>query len=170
MKKFICFIALAALLSADAANPERPRRRDKRPIQTMTPPVYAPQNNADDRVNPAPTPEERAKFAAARKRRFEIMVLIGAYKIMPENERQALRTELLKRIEADFNATTADQKERLARAEENLKKMRKELSEREAQRTELVKRELDRLLKIQFPNRRRNPHQPGKNPAAPEKK
>ena len=57
------------------------------------------------------------------------MVLIGAYKIMPENERTALKAELLKRIEADFQATMADKRERIARAEADLQKLRKELAE-----------------------------------------
>jgi hypothetical protein len=83
------------------------------------------------------------------------MVLIGAYKIMPENERQNLRAELLKRIEDDFQATMQMQKERIARAEADLKKLRSELAEREANGKVLVEHELDRLLKMPMPTRRR---------------
>ena len=100
------------------------------------------------------SPEQRAKFNAARQRRFEIMVLIGAYKIMPEAERKALRSELLKRIDADFQATVNEQKDRIVRAENDLKKLRSELAERESHRSELVERELERLLKMPMPGGR----------------
>ena len=168
MKKIICLIALSTLLAADASNHDRGKRREKRMPQ-MSPAVYATQKPMRTGEERQIAPEERAKFAAARKRRFEIMVLIGAYKIMPENERQPLRAELLKRIEADFNAMTADQKERIARAEADLKRLRKELAERENKRAELVNRELERLLKMQFPNRRKNNQHPQHHKPNPQK-
>ena len=108
---------------------------------------------------PVMTPEQRAGFEAARKRRFEIMVLIGAYKIMPEEQRAALKAELLKRIEADFRASMQMQKARIAKAEAELKQLRAGLAEKEAQADKLVAKELDRLLKMPMPGSRRGPRQ-----------
>ena len=167
MKKFLS-VMLFALLAAGTVQADGPKHRGKkdeprkenRPRPVMTLPVYADSTRQQNKFTAEITPEERAKFGASRKRRMEIMVLIGAYKIMPANERAALKAELLKRIEADFQATMADQRERIARAEADLQKLRKELSEREANGKVLVERELDRLLKIEFPRSR---------PGAPKK-
>ncbi|MBR2356602.1 MAG: hypothetical protein IKA65_01070 [Lentisphaeria bacterium] len=170
MKKFSLLLVLAALLSgvmlsADEKGrwSERKNRkerteaqawqsREKSPrIMQMSQPVYAGKYNH----RPAEmTPEQRKSFEAARKRRFEIMVLIGAYKIMPEDQRQNLKNELLKRIEADFQAVMAAKKARIARAEADLQKLRSELAQQEAQSAKLVERELDRLLKMPMPGRK----------------
>ncbi len=171
MRKYSLLLVLAALfagitLSADEKNrwgdrknrrerPEaaaRSNRETPRRNMHISPPVYAVEHTA---ARPAEmTSEQRKKFEAARKRRLEIMVLIGAYKIMPEDQRQALRAELLKRIEADFQAVLAAQKERISRAEADLKKLRAELAQREAQGDKLVERELERLLKMPMPGRK----------------
>lgn len=170
MRKYSLLLVLAALiagitLSADENRSGDRKNRRERPEAAarsnretprrnmhISPPVYAVEHTA---ARPAePTPEQRKKFEAARKRRLEIMVLIGAYKIMPEDQRQALRAELLKRIEADFQAVLAAQKERIARAEADLKKLRAELAQREAQGDKLVERELERLLKMPMPGRK----------------
>lgn len=160
MKKIVSFAALAVFLIG-GLNADEPGKRKgdaqrkenfRRP---MSMPVYA--VKPQERMNPPGmemSAEQRAKFNAARKRRFEIMVLIGAYKIMPENERAALKAELLKRIEADFKATMAEQRERIARAEADLQKLRSEVAERESNSKVLVERELDRLLKIQYSRNR----------------
>ena len=160
MKKIISCAALALFLFGGLCADEPHKRRGDEPRKDnfrrpMSLPVYAvkPQDGISA-AKPGPTDEQRAKFNAARKRRFEIMVLIGAYKIMPENERAALKAELLKRIEADFQATMAEQRERIARAEADLKKLRNEVAVREANSKVLVERELDRLLKIQVPRPR----------------
>ena len=83
------------------------------------------------------------------------MVLVNAYKILPESaERASLRDELLKRIKEDFQSVINEQKERISRAESDLKNLRNELSEREAHGEELIKRELDRLLNMPMPSHR----------------
>ena len=153
MKKLIFCAAAALLLGFSASADDKPAIRKDHP-RRMQPPVYA-STSVMQHQQGEPTAEQKAQFNAARKRRFEIMVLIGAYKIMPENERQNLRAELLKRIEDDFQATMQMQKERIARAEADLKKLRSELAEREANGKVLVERELDRLLKMPMPTRRR---------------
>ena len=159
MKKCIAVMLLASLLPAVSyADQSTPGKREKGRPHRMSPPVYASQQtdgkfNRHGKVEDM-SPEQRAKFNAARQRRFEIMVLIGAYKIMPEAERKALRSELLKRIDADFQATVNDQKDRIVRAENDLKKLRAELAERESHRSELVERELERLLKMPMPGGR----------------
>ena len=160
MKKIISCAALALFLIGGLGADEPHKRRGDEPRKDnfrrpMSLPVYAVKTQDGITVHkPESTGEQRAQFNAARKRRFEIMVLIGAYKIMPENERAALKAELLKRIEADFQATMAEQRERIARAEADLKKLRNEVAEREANSKVLVERELDRLLKIQVPRPR----------------
>lgn len=165
MKKFFSFLFITLLaagtVQADAQTQRGKvdeRRKENRPRPIMSPPVYADAPGARNQFKGEIPPEQLAKFNAARKRRFEIMVLIGAYKIMPENERAALKAELLKRIEADFKATMAEQRERIARAEADLKKLRNEVAEREANSKVLVERELDRLLKFQ-PSRSREKRQ-----------
>jgi hypothetical protein len=101
------------------------------------------------------TPEQRADWEAARKRRFDIMVLINAYKIMPQDQREPLRVELLKRIKADFEAVMAQQKARIAQAEADLERMRREVAEQEANANELIQREMDRLLNMPTPGSRK---------------
>lgn len=183
MKKFSLLLVLAVLLSgvilsADekgrwserknrkerAEAPARQSREKSQRIMRMSQPVYAGKYN---QFPAEMTPEQRKSFEAARKRRFEIMVLIGAYKIMPEDQRQNLKNELLKRIEADFQAVMAAKKSRIARAEADLQKLRAELAQQEAQADKLVERELDRLLKMPMPGRKNRPAAPQKN--APEK-
>ena len=92
-------------------------------------------------------------------------MLIGAYKIMPEDQRQALKNELLKRIEADFHASIKLQKERIANAEAELKKLRTEVAAKEANSAKLIQSEMDRLLKMPVPGRRnyRKKNPPVKN-------
>ena len=162
MKKLIFIGMFAALMSTvltadDARKNPGPRR------MRISPPIYG--SRPHDMKNPAEmSPEQRKVFEAARKRRLEIMVLIGAYKIMPEGQREALRSELLKRIQEDFNASIAIQKARIAKAEEDLKKLRTEVAEREANSSKLIEGELDRLLKLPMPGSRHNGKGPRKFP------
>lgn len=101
------------------------------------------------------SPEERQERDAERKRRFEIMVLMQAYKIMPEAERGALKAELLKRIEADLQQSLAEQKRKLAVAEVELDQLRKDIAQREKNAAGLAEKELDRLLRLPPPYQRR---------------
>ena len=156
MKKFFSFLFITLLAAGTVqANAQTQRgradarRKENRPRPIMSQPVYADAPGAQNQFKGEIPPEQLAKFNAARKRRFEIMVLIGAYKIMPEAERHALKAELLKRIEADFQAMLSDQKERIAKAEADLQRFRKELADRENRHQEFIERELDRLLKMQ---------------------
>ena len=103
------------------------------------------------------TPEEKARFEAARKRRFEIMVLMESYKIMPEQERAALKRELLKRIEADLRITLDEKKRKLAAAEQELETMRADIARREKNAGELAEKEMERLLRLPAPWRRGRP-------------
>ena len=156
MKKATClllFLAAVLTLSAREQGP-RPGEHNMQPRRPgkIALPVYAPK--AVEEKQPDLTPEERARWESSRKRRFEIMVLINAYKIMPEDQRQGLKAELLKRIEADFNATVKVQKEQIAKAEAELKKLRSELAEKEANSAKLIESELERLLKMPMPGRR----------------
>ena len=151
----------AAANSPQAAPNANQNKRESGRHVRLQPPVYASSGHFDHNrkpVNPAAmTPEMRSKFEAARKRRFEIMVLIGAYKIMPEEQKPALKAEILKRIDEDFQAMIANQKERIAQAEADLKRFQNELSDRENRKQELIERELDRLLKMPAYNGRPNP-------------
>ena len=153
------FTLAAAQLSAQEKPDHRNGERNQiRRHNRISLPVYAakPDHNQPQQ---AVTPEQRAKFEAARKRRFEIMVLIGAYKIMPEAQRAALKAELLKRIQDDFNASMQMRKARIAQAEEELKQLRADLAEKEAKADKLVAEEMERLLKNPMPGPRRAPHQ-----------
>ena len=165
MKKSFIFVLSVSLAMAAGANspqagkPVSPNKREAVRHVRIQPPVYASSGQFEHNrkpINPAAmTPEMRSKFEAARKRRFEIMVLIGAYKIMPEDQKAALKVEILKRIDEDFQAMIVDQKERIAKAEADLKRFRSELNDRENRKQELIERELDRLLKIPAYNGRR---------------
>lgn len=170
MKKIICLLLFSATLFSLYGREQTPVPRrgerdmpQRRPVIKHAQPVYAPKV---EEKPAAITPEQRAGFAESRKRRFEIMVLINAYKVMPAEQRQALKDELLKRIEADFNATVKLQKEQIAKAEAELKKLRAELAEKEANSAKLIESELKRLLKMPMPGRRvprpnkNNPKQP----------
>ena len=145
MKRMI-FQLLPVLLLATtvlSANDRAGRSGERRRPVKLAPPVYAPKAEEKQQTM---TPEQRANF--------EVMVLIGAYKIMPVDQRQALKQELLKRIEADFQSMMKMQKARIARAEAELKRLRADLAEKEANADKLVERELDRLLKVKIPVRR----------------
>ena len=141
-------------LSGQEKAPVRGEHNKPRYPGRMSMPVYASAAAQPGAPQAAMTPEQRSKFEAAHKRRFEIMVLIGAYKIMPVDQREALKAELLKRIKADFESTMRMQKARIAQAEEELKKLRAELAEKEANSSKLIESELDRLLKMPMPSRR----------------
>jgi len=103
------------------------------------------------------TPEEKARFEAARKRRFEIMVLMESYKIMPEQDRAALKRELLKRIEADLRIALDEKKQKLAAAERELETLRADIVRREKDASGLAEKELERLLRLPAPWRRVRP-------------
>lgn len=159
VKKCIMLAALATAMTtalcADqpkhnperAAQPATRREEPRRSRPRMSPPVYAPSETKSESTSKA----DRSKLDNARRRRIEIMVLINACKIMPEADRAPLKKELLKRIDADFQAMVVDQKERIARAEAELQRLRQELDEREKKREELVKREFERLLNMPAP-------------------
>ena len=157
MKRSMFFVLLMMLLSFSVVADEKPAPPEGRPAVKKMPnqPVYATQMPAVTVKNSVQnaTPEVREKMDADRRRRFEIMVLISAYKLMPENERQPLRAELLKRIEEDFQSVIAEQKERIAQAETDLTMLRAELADREARSEELIERELDRLVNMPMPSR-----------------
>ena len=154
---------MATAVFAEEATPPTPGNAPNAPAPARrkmpAPPVYAPSapvNPSGERPNPENmTPEQRADFEAARKRRFDIMVLINAYKIMPQDQREPLRVELLKRIKADFEAVMAKQKARIAQAEADLERMRREVAEQEAHADELIQREMDRLLNMPTPGNRK---------------
>ena len=155
MKKIFASV-LAVLVTAgsvyaneDAKSKATPPRRNR-----MSPPVYAPSMENAEQPGKM-TPEQRAKFDAARRRRFEIMVLINASKIMPEKDRPAIHAQLMKLIEADFQAMIDMQKERIAAAEKDLERFRNELADREKNRHTLIKKELERLLSIPMPSGQR---------------
>ena len=132
-------------------NRETPRR------MKMSQPVYATTApEAVQRVSSGEMNPERRKLDQNKRRRFEIMMLLGSYKLMPENQRAPIKAELLKRIEADFQAMIIQQKERIAQAELDLKRFRAELADRESRREELVKREFERLLNMPIPGERRS--------------
>ncbi|MBE6367443.1 MAG: hypothetical protein E7052_05970 [Lentisphaerae bacterium] len=164
--KIVCMLLAVAMTAVVSAQEKQVRKPEPRRPK-MAQPVYADKNHnahfSKKRSLENMTPEERQKFNAARKRRFEIMVLINAWKIMPEKERTALHDELIKRIREDFRAVTAAQKERIAKAEADLNKLRQELADREKRQDELVARELDRLLKMPLmPRRGNHTHTPEK--------
>ena len=154
MKKIFASV-LAVLVTAGSvyAN-EDAKSKSTTPRRRMSPPVYAPSMGNAEQPGKM-TPEQRAKFDAARRRRFEIMVLINASKIMPEKDRPAIHAQLMKLIEADFQAMIDMQKERIANAEKDLERFRNELADREKNRQTLIKKELDRLLSIPMPSQRR---------------
>ena len=164
--KIVCMLLAVAMTAVVSAQEKQVRKPEPRRPK-MAQPVYADKNHnahfSKKRSLENMTPEERQKFNAARKRRFEIMVLINAWKIMPEKERTALHDELIKRIREDFRAVTAAQKERIAKAEADLNKLRQELADREKRQDELVARELGRLLKMpMMPRRGNHTHTPEK--------
>ena len=138
--------------SKTAAPPANPVREAPRRMK-ISQPVYATTApEAVQRVSPDEmTAAQRQKFEENRRRRIEIMMLLGTYKIMPEAQRLPIKNELLKRIEADFQAMIISQKERIAQAELDLKRFRAELADREARREELVRREFERLLNLSMP-------------------
>lgn len=133
-----------------AARQNVPQRRHK-----MVPPVYAPAPETEISQPEQQTPEQRALRDAARRRRFEIMVLISAIKIMPEADRPAIRAQLFKLIDADFQAMIDLQKARIAKAEKDLERFRGDLAEREKNRERLIRQEFDRLLKLPLPGHRK---------------
>lgn len=101
------------------------------------------------------SPEERQARDAARKRRFEIMVLMQAYKIMPEAERAPLKAELLKRIEADLRLALTEQKRKLAETETALERLRQDIARREKNAPALAAQEMERLLRLPPPYQHR---------------
>lgn len=154
----LALVWCSAGMAAEEAQTMEPTKKPSAVSIKISPPVYAPTPLVEDPANRRSfkdmSAEEQENVSAARHRRFEIMVLVNAYKILPESERAPLRDELLKRIKEDFQSVINEQKERISRAESDLKNLRNELSEREAHGEELIKRELDRLLNMPMPPHR----------------
>lgn len=149
MKKSLLLIASLCVLAGSVRadnNAQRPPKRGQGP--SIEPPVYVSKGEFASRKGGEISPEMRKNMAEMRQRRFAIMVLIHAYKLMPEAERASLKKELLRRIEADFQQAMTDQKSRIARAEADLARMKQELAAREANKNKLIEQEMERLLKF----------------------
>jgi hypothetical protein len=152
----LAVLVTAGSLGAAEQQSNRPNNPQRRP--KMTPPVYAPAPEKEF-VPGKMTPEQRALREAARRRRIEIMVLLTASKIMPEKDRPAIHAQLLKLIDADFQAMVEAQKVRIAQAEKDLERFRKDLADREKNREKLIKQEFDRLVNMPVPWQNKQPAQ-----------
>ena len=151
---------MAVLLTAGSLGAAEQTTRQNNPQRRhkMAPPVYAPAPEKEFAPGQM-TPEQRALREAARRRRIEIMVLLTASKIMPEKDRPAIHAQLLKLIEADFQAMVEMQKARIAKAEKDLERFRKDLDDREKNREKLIRQEFDRLVNMPLPWQNKQPAQ-----------
>lgn len=99
-------------------------------------------------MGPGMVPDGEWKRAAMEReqRRGEIMILVRAYKIMPESGRAAIKTELEKRIREDYLTHRQRAEQMIAKMEERIAKMKAALSDEKTD--EMVQREFDKLMKL----------------------
>jgi len=86
----------------------------------------------------------RREDAATIQRRREIITLVEAYKILPDEQKAVLKEEIVKRLHADFEAHQAQARKMAADMEKKLEAMKKHLSEVDADA--MVAKEFERLL------------------------
>ncbi len=166
MKKQLFAAIAAAIATAVAAQePPAPQNEPMMPPPDMAAPecpmgkavVGAPEMEGG-MVLMMPPPEGRGMMAmpgaeawkrdAAERgqRRSEIMILMQAYKIMPEEGRAAIKAELEKRIREDYLSHRKRAEQMIAKMEERIAKMKAELSDEKTD--EMVKREFDKLMNL----------------------
>lgn len=92
--------------------------------------------------------EESAVKEAARKRRYEIMVLLQAYRILPEEQKPAVKEEILARLHADYLANREDKQRMIAFLEAELARLKREATEENPDVDAAVAAEFERLTSL----------------------
>ncbi len=98
------------------------------------PPAWETRADADDPVR-----------AEMRQRRYEIMVLLQAYRILPDELKPAVKAELLERLRDDYAANRRRLKQMVERMEQELARLKQKLAEPEDAET-AAETEFERLL------------------------
>lgn len=104
---------------------------------------------------PAPAPERRQpqfhgrwdkdspEAKAAMKRRYEIMILLQAYKLVPDELKDGLKAEIMRRLREDY---TANRQHR----ENIIRFMERELVRLQAAQAADTQEEIDSLMEAEF--------------------
>jgi len=94
--------------------------------------------------------EEQAGFAQFKQRRHEIMMLIQAYKILPPEQQETLKPEILQRMKADYAANLEHARKMVTKMEERVARIKAKIAEDEAKSDEKVNIEFNKLLNMKM--------------------
>ena len=83
---------------------------------------------------------------AKRQRRYEIMVLLQAYTIVPDNQKDALKEEIIKRIRADYDENMEHTKQVVEKLEQKLDTLKASLDKENVDQR--IEQEFERLVKF----------------------
>lgn len=81
---------------------------------------------------------------AKRQRRYEIMVLLQAYTIVPDNQKDALKEEIIKRIRADYDENLEHTRQVVEKLEQKLDTLKASLDKENVD--ERIEQEFERLV------------------------
>ena len=91
-------------------------------------------------------PEEHAN-PELQKRRYEIMILLQAYRIVPDELKPGLKAEILRRIREDYLANRSQLSAQIARLEKRLERLKNESKAATPEEIDaLMENEFERLL------------------------
>lgn len=120
MKKTLMILCAAASLAMYADTPKAPVKADApKPPAKADAPQCAPE---DQPGHPDQKPDQDQQ-----RRRYEIMVLLQAYRIIPEDQgalRDQLKTAIVGRLKADFEANKVQRQAQIERIEKRLAELK----------------------------------------------
>lgn len=83
---------------------------------------------------------------AKRQRRYEIMVLLQAYTIVPEEQKDAIKEEIIKRIRADYDENQEHTKQVVEKLEQKLNKLKSSINKENVDQR--IEQEFKRLVEF----------------------
>ncbi|MEA4863495.1 MAG: hypothetical protein AB7F40_00445 [Victivallaceae bacterium] len=155
MKEKFLGVCLTAILAGVVAAQEPPAPPEEGqepagPSQAGFQPMMEPEHGPGMMGGGMPMPEKMQEAMAQRgQRRYEIMILLQAYRILPEADRAPIEKAIRERLKADYEEHQAFSKVLIARLEKQLTKMKER--EAKADPEAAVEQEFKRLLNAPIP-------------------
>ena len=81
---------------------------------------------------------------AKRQRRYEIMILLQAYTIVPEEQKDAIKEEIIKRIRADYDENLEHTKQVVEKLEQKLNTLKASINKENVDQR--IEQEFERLV------------------------
>jgi len=147
----VCLTAVLAGIVAAQEPPAPPEEvQEQGPRQEGFQPMMDPGHGPGGMAMGMQMPEKMQEAMAQRgQRRYEIMILLQAYRILPEADRAPVEKAIRERLKADYEEHQAFSKIVIARLEKQLEKMKER--EAKADPAAAVDQEFKRLLSEPIP-------------------